>query len=87
MRAGAQSSTLRPPGSSLNSLPLRASFGSALKLSRRALAQLPFPAQEERSHPGRWSWPQIWTFRCGKVERVEEDFDRTEALEAAGLSA
>jgi uncharacterized protein len=29
---------------------------------------------------------QIWTFREGKVVRVEEYFDRGEALEAAGLS-
>jgi ketosteroid isomerase-like protein len=29
---------------------------------------------------------QIWTFRGGKVVRVEEYFDRLEALEAAGLS-
>jgi ketosteroid isomerase-like protein len=29
---------------------------------------------------------QIWTFRDGKVVRVEEYFDRVEALEAAGLS-
>lgn len=29
---------------------------------------------------------QVWTFRCGKVVRVEEYFDRAEALEAAGLS-
>ena len=29
---------------------------------------------------------QIWTFREGRVVRVEEYFDRTEALEAAGLS-
>ena len=29
---------------------------------------------------------QIWTFREGKVVRVEEYFDRTEGLEAAGLS-
>jgi ketosteroid isomerase-like protein len=28
---------------------------------------------------------QIWTFRDGKVVRVEEYFDRVEALEAAGL--
>ncbi len=28
---------------------------------------------------------QIWTFRDGKVVRVEEYFDRREALEAAGL--
>ena len=28
---------------------------------------------------------QIWTFRDGKVVRVEEYFDRAEALEAAGL--
>jgi ketosteroid isomerase-like protein len=28
---------------------------------------------------------QIWSFRDGKVERVEEYFDRAEALEAAGL--
>ena len=28
---------------------------------------------------------QIWTFRAGKVVRVEEYFDRTEALEAAGI--
>jgi ketosteroid isomerase-like protein len=28
---------------------------------------------------------QIWTFRDGKVGRVEEYFDRDEALEAAGL--
>jgi ketosteroid isomerase-like protein len=29
---------------------------------------------------------QIWTFRDGKVVRVEEYFERAEALEAAGLS-
>jgi uncharacterized protein len=29
---------------------------------------------------------QVWTFREGKVVRVEEYFDRPEALEAAGLS-
>jgi ketosteroid isomerase-like protein len=29
---------------------------------------------------------QIWTFRGGKVERVEEYFDRSQALEAVGLS-
>jgi ketosteroid isomerase-like protein len=29
---------------------------------------------------------QIWTFRAGKVARVEEYFDRVEALEVAGLS-
>jgi ketosteroid isomerase-like protein len=29
---------------------------------------------------------QIWTFRGDKVVRVEEYFDRTEALEAVGLS-
>jgi uncharacterized protein len=29
---------------------------------------------------------QVWTFRDGKVVRVEEYFDRAEALEAAGLS-
>jgi ketosteroid isomerase-like protein len=29
---------------------------------------------------------QIWTFREGKVVRVEEYFDRREAREAAGLS-
>jgi uncharacterized protein len=29
---------------------------------------------------------QIWTFRNGKVVRVEEYFDRNDALEAAGLS-
>jgi ketosteroid isomerase-like protein len=28
---------------------------------------------------------QIWTFRDGKVVRVEEYFDRHKALEAAGL--
>jgi uncharacterized protein len=28
---------------------------------------------------------QIWTFRNGKVVRVEEYFDRVEALQAAGL--
>jgi ketosteroid isomerase-like protein len=28
---------------------------------------------------------QIWTFRGGKVVRVEEYFDRTEALEAVAL--
>jgi ketosteroid isomerase-like protein len=28
---------------------------------------------------------QIWTFREGKVVRVEEYFDRAEAVEAAGL--
>jgi uncharacterized protein len=28
---------------------------------------------------------QVWTFRDGKVVRVEEYFDRNEALEAAGL--
>jgi ketosteroid isomerase-like protein len=28
---------------------------------------------------------QVWTFRDGKVVRVEEYFDRAEALEAAGL--
>ena len=28
---------------------------------------------------------QVWTFREGKVVRVEEYFDRREALEAAGL--
>jgi ketosteroid isomerase-like protein len=29
---------------------------------------------------------QVWTFREGKVVRVEEYFDRAEALQAAGLS-
>ncbi len=29
---------------------------------------------------------QVWTFRGGKAIRVEEYFDRAEALEAAGLS-
>jgi ketosteroid isomerase-like protein len=28
---------------------------------------------------------QVWTFRDGKVVRMEEYFDRAEALEAAGL--
>jgi ketosteroid isomerase-like protein len=30
---------------------------------------------------------QVWTFREGKVVRVEEYFDRAEALVAAGLTA
>ncbi len=29
---------------------------------------------------------QVWTFREGKVIRIEEYFDRAEGLEAAGLS-
>ncbi len=29
---------------------------------------------------------QVWSFRDGKVTRVEEYFDRAEGLEAAGLS-
>ena len=36
--------------------------------------------------PVKMEQAQIWIFRDGKVVRVEEYFDRHEALEAAGLS-
>jgi ketosteroid isomerase-like protein len=53
----------------------------------RVFAWMQFSGEGSASGaPVKMEQAQLWFFRDGKVVRVEEYFDRAEALEAAGLS-